>query len=90
MSGIEFKRCTSVFDAKGIFNPKFDEKDLSTLEADTVIVAIGQAADLSFTEKQGIPVNSDGRLLADPMTLETPVEGVFAGGDVHHGPKSVV
>jgi NADPH-dependent glutamate synthase beta subunit-like oxidoreductase len=90
LSGVEFKRCTAVFDAKGTFHPRYDEKDLITLEAETVIVAIGQAADLLFSEKQGIPVTSEGRLAADSMTLETPVEGVFAGGDAHHGPKSVV
>ena len=90
ISAVEFKRCTSVFDAKGAFNPRYDEKDLTTLEAETVIVAIGQAADLSFAEKLGIPVNQEGRLSADPMTLETPLKGVFAGGDAHHGPKSVV
>lgn len=59
------------------------------MEADTAIVAIGQVADLSFADKQGIPVSSAGSLEADPMTLETPIDGVFAGGDVHYGPKTV-
>jgi NADPH-dependent glutamate synthase beta subunit-like oxidoreductase len=89
-SGIEFMRCTCVFDEHGAFNPQYDVTDLTRLEGDTVIVAIGQAADLSFAEKQGIPISTEGYLEADPMTLETPVEGVFAGGDVHHGPKTVV
>jgi len=89
-SGIEFKRCTSVFDENGAFNPKYDVTDLTRLEADTVIVAIGQAADLSFAEKQGIPIGPEGCIVADPVTLETPMEGVFAGGDIHHGPKSIV
>jgi len=88
--GIEFKRCTSVFDEKGAFNPRYDEADLTTMEADTVIVAIGQAADLSFTDKEGIAKSRKGGLEVDPVTLETPVEGVFAGGDVFYGPKSVV
>jgi NADPH-dependent glutamate synthase beta subunit-like oxidoreductase len=53
------------------------------------IVAIGQVADLSFAEKQGISVTSAGTLEADPITLETPMKGVFAGGDVYHGPASI-
>jgi NADPH-dependent glutamate synthase beta subunit-like oxidoreductase len=90
LSGIELKRCTSVFDEKGVFNPTYDTADLTALEADTMIVAIGQAADLSFAEQQGIAVSPGGRLTADPVTLQTPIQGVFAGGDAYHGPKSVV
>jgi NADPH-dependent glutamate synthase beta subunit-like oxidoreductase len=90
LSGIECKRCTCVFDEDGCFNPQYDGTDLSKLEGDTVIVAIGQVADLSFAENQGIPVSSTGGLEADPMTLETPIEGVFTGGDLYHGPKTIV
>lgn len=90
LSGIEFKRCTSVFDKAGVFSPKYDVKVLKKLEADTAIIAVGQAADLSFAKKQGIPVSPEGRLEADPTTLETRMKGVFAGGDVYYGPKSIV
>jgi NADPH-dependent glutamate synthase beta subunit-like oxidoreductase len=88
-AGIEFKRCTRVFDEDGTFNPQYDETDLTTLEADNVVVAIGQVADLSFAEKQGISISSEGGIEADPVTLKTPMEGVFAGGDVVYGPESI-
>lgn len=90
LSGVEFKRCTSVFDEKGAFNPKYNEADLTRLEADTVIVAIGQAADVSFAKEQSIPINAIGQFAADPITLETSIRGVFAGGDAYYGPKTVV
>ncbi len=90
LEGVEFKCCTSVFDENGRFNPSYDESDISSIEADTAIVAIGQAADLDFAEPQGIAVSPQGGLKADPVTLQTPIEGVFAGGDVFYGPKSVV
>jgi len=90
VSGVEFKRCTAVFDEKGAFNPSYDEEDLTTIEADTVIVAIGQAADLAFAENERIAVSRWGGLEADRLTLETPIKGVFAGGDALYGPKSVV
>jgi len=90
LKGIEFKRCTRVFDENGAFRPEYDENDLTTLEAETVVVAIGQAADLGFTQKEGIVASARGGLEADPLTLETPVPGVFAGGDVFYGPRSVV
>jgi len=90
VSGVEFKRCTSVFDKKGVFNPSYDETDLTTADSDTVIVAIGQAADLSFAKKDKIGISRWGGLEADPVTLQTPIPEVFAGGDVFYGPKSVV
>jgi len=88
--GVEFKRCTAVFDDQGAFNPQYDENDLTTMETGSVIIAIGQAADLSFTDKEGISTTDRGGLKADPVTLQTPLEWVFAGGDVLYGPKSVV
>ncbi|MBN2124441.1 MAG: FAD-dependent oxidoreductase, partial [Deltaproteobacteria bacterium] len=90
VSGIEFKRCTAVFDETGAFRPRYDETDLTSMAADTVVVAIGQAADLAFTETQQISVTTRGGLEADPVTLQTPLEWVFAGGDALYGPKSVV
>ena len=89
VSGIEFKGCTCVFDDEGCFNPEYDDSDLTQYDADTAILAIGQAADLSFAEKQGVPVSSTGGLEADPLTLETAIKGVFAGGDAYYGPKTV-
>jgi heterodisulfide reductase subunit A2 len=86
--GIELKRCTSVFDKEGRFNPSFDEKVTTRIETDMVIVAIGQRSDLSGLE--GIPTTSAGLLQADPVTLETAKEGVFIGGDAVLGPKSAI
>jgi heterodisulfide reductase subunit A-like polyferredoxin len=90
VAGLSFRRCTCVFDPNGRFCPEFDEADCTTLEADTVVLAIGQSAVLDFAKKEGIAVTNRGGLEADPLTLQTPVEWVFAGGDAHHGPKSVV
>jgi heterodisulfide reductase subunit A len=57
-----------------------------TLEVDTVIAAIGQNV-----ESAGLGVATDrDRLVVDPLTLETSVQGVFAGGDAVIGPASVV
>ena len=89
LTGIEFMRCVSVFDEAGSFNPQYDEADITTLEADTAIVAIGQVADLSFAEEQGIPIMGKGVLKTDPETLETSIQGLFAGGDIIDQPWSV-
>jgi NADPH-dependent glutamate synthase beta subunit-like oxidoreductase len=58
-------------------------------KADMVIVAIGETPDLGFLS-DGIEVNDDGTLWVNPMTMETSVKGVFAGGDVVTGPATVI
>ncbi|MEJ2642390.1 MAG: FAD-dependent oxidoreductase, partial [Desulfosarcinaceae bacterium] len=90
VSGIEFKTCTAVFDAEGRFNPAYDESACTPMFGDTIIVAIGQSTDTSGLADMGVGLTRVGGLEADPMTLQTPIPGVFAGGDAHHGPKSVV
>jgi NADPH-dependent glutamate synthase beta subunit-like oxidoreductase len=88
VTGVEFVRCESVFDAEGRFNPVFDEKNVQTVEADMVITAIGQAPDLSF---QGGDVGVfRGVVQIDQYTMETTLPGVFAGGDIASGTGSLI
>jgi NADPH-dependent glutamate synthase beta subunit-like oxidoreductase len=59
--------------------------------ADTVITAIGETPDLSFLPKnKKLRVTRAGNLAADPSSLMTSILGVFAGGDVVHGPGTAV
>ena len=46
MTGLETIAVESVFDAKGRFAPTFLPETQQVLPADTVILAVGQAADL--------------------------------------------
>ncbi len=89
-SGLEFKTCTAVFDDDGRFNPQYDEGQCEAMFGDTVIISIGQSAQIDFAESQGLAVTPPGGLQADPVTLQTNVDWVFAGGDAVYGPKSVV
>jgi heterodisulfide reductase subunit A-like polyferredoxin len=90
VSGIEFKTCTAVFDEDGRFNPAYDDAVCQPYFGDTVIVAIGQSTDLAGIKEQGVHISGPGGLEADPVTLQTPIDWVFAGGDAFYGPKSVV
>ncbi|MHB8916779.1 MAG: FAD-dependent oxidoreductase [Desulfocucumaceae bacterium] len=89
LNGIEFKRCVTVFDQEGKFSPVFDEEQRMRLVADTVIVAVGQQSNLGFIDGIGLEVRN-GRIVADPVTMQTSVPRVFSAGDVVTGPKSVV
>jgi len=51
-----------------------------TLEATTVIAAIGQTVDASGLRSSAVQISRRG-ILVDPATLATNVPGVFAGGD---------
>ena len=91
VTGASFKKCTAVFDSEGKFSPTFDENVTTSVDGDTVIIAIGQATDLSvLPESTGIKTTRGGWLIADPLTLATDEAGIFAGGDGVTGPKSAV
>ena len=61
------------------------------IEADTIIPAVSQSPDLSFLDqKDGIKTTRWGGIEADPLTLETSVKGIFAGGDVVTGPQTYI
>jgi|SRR5579875_1256777 len=91
VSGLELVRCVAVRDSAGRFNPRFDENQRATLELDSVILAVGQAPDLSFLQPQdGLEVTPAGTLRIDPLTLATPAPGVFAGGDAAFPPALLI
>ncbi len=89
VTGVELVRCSSVFDKEGRFNPYFDEGVKKSIKADTVIFAIGQSPDLSLLPQE-INITREGTIAVDPVTLETSLVGIFAGGDAVSGPASVV
>jgi putative selenate reductase len=58
---------------------------------DTLILAISQHAVLDFFAEEAIETNRWGYIVADPVTFETSMPGVYAGGDVvNDGPSSIV
>jgi NADPH-dependent glutamate synthase beta subunit-like oxidoreductase len=88
LSSVEFMRCTSVFDACGAFSPEFDTCELKSMDADTVIVAIGQKSDPAFLKSLGLSMEKIAQI--DPLTLQTEDEMVFMAGDVVTGPSTVI
>ncbi|MFC1864647.1 FAD-dependent oxidoreductase [Chloroflexota bacterium] len=91
VSGIRFRKCTSVFNSEGKFSPTFDESVRTKVDCDTIIIAIGQATDLALLPPETKVKNRPGGfIIVDPVTLATGEEGVFAGGDGVTGPKSAV
>jgi NADPH-dependent glutamate synthase beta subunit-like oxidoreductase len=91
VTGIVFKKCTSVFDAEHRFAPVYDETELLTLEADQVIFAIGQTVVLKDLLKgTGVEFFRGVYPVADKLTFQTAEEDIFVGGDCFTGPKFVI
>lgn len=92
VTGVEFQRCLRVFDENRRFSPLFDEKQRTTIPADTVILAVGQSTDLSFLDPaaSGITLQRPGIIQLDPATLATTAPGVFVAGDLAHGTKLMI
>ena len=60
-----------------------------TADLDAVILAIGEAPDLSFLPK-GMEVAEENTITVNPFTMETSLAGIFAGGDAVSGPATVI
>ncbi|HSF07962.1 MAG TPA: NAD(P)-binding protein [Nitrospirales bacterium] len=62
---------------------------IETLEADTVILAVGQEVDTGFLENvPGLDISSDGVIQVDALMM-TGCAGVFAGGDMVPAERTV-
>jgi formate dehydrogenase major subunit len=86
VKNIELKACTSVLDGNGRFLPCYNEAETRTLDADTVIIAVGQTTELSFLDGK---IRS-GRVIEVDDDYATSVAGVYAAGDVVTGSKTVI
>jgi len=89
ITGMELVRCTCVFDDQGNFCPSFDDTK-EKIEGDQVILAIGQASDLSFLGDHSRVSVEGGLIVVDRESLETGLKGVYAGGDVTAVPGAII
>ena len=76
-------------DASGRRRAVLVEGSEFTINVDNVITAIGQGVDKGVLP-EGLTFTDWGTLAVDPVTLQTNIDGVFAGGDVVSGPADVI
>jgi NADPH-dependent glutamate synthase beta subunit-like oxidoreductase len=90
--GVRFVRCAQVYDENKRFAPKFDESVTTEIEGDTVLLSVGQSADLSFIDSQrdGIEMRSPQQIVTDPVTCATSAPGIFIAGDIAYGPRLMI
>jgi pyruvate/2-oxoglutarate dehydrogenase complex dihydrolipoamide dehydrogenase (E3) component len=92
MSGLKcLKMRLGDIDESGRRRPEPIEDSEFIIELDTLIIATGEQPDVSFLDKDtGFILSKWNTIKVDPETFTTNVEGVFAGGDVATGPKTVI
>ena len=89
--GIEFKRCLETFDATGRFNPKFDENDAKVVPCDYVLLSVGQTyAYGDLLKGEPVKMGRGNTIEVHPITLQSSVADIFAGGDVAFGPRLAI
>ena len=91
VTGVVFKKCISVWDAEGRFNPAYDENDTITVDCDRVFLSIGQSiiwGDLLKGSK--VKLGRGQGAEADKLTYQTAQPDIFVGGDVYTGPKFAI
>ena len=89
--GVEFKKCISVFDEAGKFNPKFDENETKIVKGNHVLISVGQGMNWGGLLKDSkMELNPNNTIKADHITFQTGDMDVFAGGDAVTGPKFAI
>ena len=91
VTGIVFKKCTSVYDENHRFSPVYDEEETIEIACENVLQAIGQSAvwgDLLKDTK--VELNPNGTVKHDPITFQTAEKDIFVGGDIAHGAKFAI
>jgi len=91
VKAVEFVGVHRTYDDDGRFNPQYNADLNETLEVDSVVLAVGQQADLSFLRpSDGVEITPSRFIKIDPSSLATTAPGVFAGGDVAFGPRNII
>lgn len=91
VTGIELKKCVSVFDKDKKFNPKYDENKTITVDADFVLLSVGQSIDWGgLLTDSAVVLNRNNTAQADSLTYQTAQSDVFVGGDAYTGPKFAI
>jgi len=90
MAGVECLRMQpGEPDSSGRRRPLPVENSAFILEADALIAAVGQKVIPVRDESVQVEISPRGTYVVDPVTLQTSVEWIFAGGDTVLGPQTV-
>lgn len=85
--GVVFKKCLSVFNEQGRFDPQYDENETKTIACQTVLLSVGQSIIWDdLLKDSAVQINPNGTAKANHITLQTDEPDIFVGGDAYTGP----
>ncbi|MCK4910321.1 MAG: FAD-dependent oxidoreductase, partial [Thermodesulfovibrionales bacterium] len=90
VKGLDVVKVTSVFDENGRFSPSFDESEKTFIEADSIIITIGQMSDNDFLKDGPVETDERGLIKWDRATQMSTAPGIFVSGEVVTGPGSAI
>ncbi len=91
VKGIILKKCISVKDTDGRFNPKYDENITLNVECSNIFMCIGQSVIWGdLLEGSKVELGRGNFACADALTYQTAQPDIFVGGDVYTGPKFAI
>ncbi len=91
VTGVRCQKVKNVtFDAEGKISMEYIPGSEFVVKADHVIVAIGQRPNSAVLNIKNLSFGRNATIKVDPLTLETDIPGVFAGGDAVTGSNNVV
>lgn len=90
-TGMHFEKVEAQYDADGKRSLVSTGEDLVFMEADIVLMAIGQDNSFPWIERDlGIEFDKWDMPVVDPKTFQSNNEKVFFGGDAAFGPENVI
>lgn len=91
LSGVQLQRMRlGETDESGRRRPLPVEGSEFEIDLDLAVIAIGSGTNLLLRNTPGLEFSKRGTLIVDPDTLETSINGVFAGGDIVTGGATVI
>jgi formate dehydrogenase beta subunit len=91
LKGMTFEKVEAVYDEEGKRSLVPTGEDLVFMEADDVLMAIGQENSFTWIERDlGIEFDKWDMPLIDPVTYQSTNEKVFFGGDAAFGPENII
>lgn len=91
VTGVVLRKCESVYDDEGNFNPSFCEIETVEVPCDNVFFSIGQDVIWGdLLKDSNVELGRGDLALADSLTYQTAHEDIFVGGDIYTGPKYAI
>ena len=91
LTGMRFEKVKAAYDAKGRRNLVPSGEPDVVMEADDVLVAVGQENAFPWIERDiGLEFDKWDMPVVDPRTMQSTNQRVFFGGDAAFGPKNII